>query len=110
MKKEQEDFLKLFRLPGLLTDDQFSYLTGFLEHEVPIVSKPGLFPPLALKELAGCSKRMWSSAEVLRLLEDSEVMERCRKAIVTHWKNKHKRTEELKTKKKGNQNPSPSES
>jgi len=89
MPKEQVELLNLRRLPGRLSAQQVAWITGIPEYGLPFLVKAGL-----LKRLGPASKThtvaWFSSAAVLRLIDDEQAMSKATALLVEVTREKNK--------------------
>ena len=87
MSPEQRDIRGLRRLPYLLVGQEVADLTGFLAHEIPIISGEHSFVPIG--NPGPQDKKRYLTADVIRFAEDRTKMAKAVKTIRAYWKRKN---------------------
>lgn len=87
MKDDYLEFLRLPRLPALLTARQLAWLSGLQEEHIPILVREKFFSP------AGHPKpnavKLFATVQILPLLEDPKFLGRVRDALSEAWAEKN---------------------
>jgi len=85
MIPEQRDFMYSPRLPLLCSTQQAAWLTGFHEHEIPILVQARLLTPVG--NPGQHDKKMFSTAAIQELPKDWPT--KARAAIKRYWQRKN---------------------
>jgi hypothetical protein len=91
---EDERFLNLRRLPGVLTPERVTVWTGFNLVELGVFDAVGILSPLGNRKKR--CKKLYATVEVEAFLQDVGAMDAAMNAIATYWaaKNKSRRNKQ----------------
>src|SRR3979409_444305 len=87
MNEDTLQLLMMRRLPGRLTPEQVANLTGFSEHDIPILVRAKLLK--ALGNPSAQAVKRFSSAEIQKCAASSEWLHKATKTIYLHWENQN---------------------
>jgi hypothetical protein len=87
--KVKVDFLNVRRLPGRIHTDQVAVLSGFGEHDIPVLVRHKLLRPLG-KPMPN-SVKWFSTSEILEKLADRDWLDDATKVVAKHWANQNEK-------------------
>lgn len=82
MPKEMLDFLNCRRLPGRISKQQTSWLTGFPEHMLPELVKGGFLKRLGGSSADANTSWWFSSVSVLRFAENPDALSKATALLI----------------------------
>jgi len=89
-----KDMLNLRRLPGRMDVSQVAAITGFSDHDVPVLVKGGLLKPLGSP--SPNAPKYFCAAEIEALAKDRSWLDKATRCLTRHWKMKKQVPQMLK--------------
>lgn len=106
MPKEMVEFLNLERLPGRISLQQASWLTGISEHGLHDVVAAGLLKRLGGASADGNTTWWFSSAALLRFIQDPDVMSKATSIVIEAGRKRNGTSRKTRRRKGADGDPS----
>lgn len=71
-------------------------ILGFGMHEIPILVKSGLLPPLGGKRVPANGHKFWARSHLMRCAQDEQWLSKATLAVYAHWERKNRKHSETR--------------